>query len=457
MIRCSVLGVARANPSRRIGRVLNSGEPPRSTSRASVQPVRSPRCRAARPAADRPRRSAASRSPCSPVRHPPAVRRRVPAVRVRDQPAPSTSTSSCVVTPSASVANSVTAGVGDRVDGQWVPCAANPCPSSRTACSAPAVSVRLQKSDLGMVADVTPAGRRRQRMHERRPGAWAPGRRRGMLTGSVGTRRRPPAEALPVVTRPVVADPTLGAEPAPPVGGTRLTVAEPALPGVLLAPGVPVTETLLTPVAEAPVAVTPVGLYAIAVAPVAAGPVAVPTVTGGARAVAAGRHSVDRRSPGRRWGGGCSSGRRWAGRRTRAHCWGARCSPGRQRDSGCPGHRCNPGCRGRRCNRGCPGCRRSPGCRGCRRSCGSPGRRSGAGGRRADAARARRDRTGTPLGSRAPVSSASAASPTRTRVSAGSTPAFSSIASVVRRCLGSTSVATAPDSPARAVRPARCR
>ncbi|MBJ7005168.1 hypothetical protein JG491_34815 [Streptomyces sp. CRPSP2-6A1] len=50
----------------------------------------------------------------------------------------------------------------------------------------------------------------------------------------------------------------------------------------------------------------------------------------------------------------------------------------------------------------------------------------------------------------------SPASPERTSVTVGSMPAPAIMRLVSRRCPASTSVTTLPDSPARAVRPARC-
>ncbi len=65
--------------------------------------------------------------------------------------------------------------------------------------------------------------------------------------------------------------------------------------------------------------------------------------------------------------------------------------------------------------------------------------------------------TGTPLGVRAPVIRARSASPGRILVTVGRMPATVISRLTSRRCSGSTKVTTVPDSPARAVRPPRCR
>jgi hypothetical protein len=92
------------------------------------------------------------------------------------------------------------------------------------------------------------------------------------------------------------------------------------------------------------------------------------------------------------------------------------------------------------------------------------GRRFGAGRRLRAAPLSRRPpeagagmMTGMPEGGRAPVMRLSSASPDRTRAECGVMSAVAIIRSISRRCLGSTRVTTVPDSPARAVRPPRCR
>ncbi|GAA1309996.1 hypothetical protein GCM10009647_032690 [Streptomyces sanglieri] len=65
--------------------------------------------------------------------------------------------------------------------------------------------------------------------------------------------------------------------------------------------------------------------------------------------------------------------------------------------------------------------------------------------------------TGTPEGFRAPVIRLSSASPERTWAIFGVIPASAISRVISRRCPGSTRVTTLPDSPARAVRPPRCR
>ncbi len=65
--------------------------------------------------------------------------------------------------------------------------------------------------------------------------------------------------------------------------------------------------------------------------------------------------------------------------------------------------------------------------------------------------------TGTPLGVRAPVIRVSSTSPGRIFVVVGRIPATVSSRLTSRRWSGRTSVTTVPDSPARAVRPPRCR
>lgn len=65
--------------------------------------------------------------------------------------------------------------------------------------------------------------------------------------------------------------------------------------------------------------------------------------------------------------------------------------------------------------------------------------------------------TGTPEGSWAPVMRCSSLSPARTGVIRGVIPAAAISRLTSRRCPGVTRVTTLPDSPARAVRPPRCR
>ena len=65
--------------------------------------------------------------------------------------------------------------------------------------------------------------------------------------------------------------------------------------------------------------------------------------------------------------------------------------------------------------------------------------------------------TGMPEGAWAPVIRLSSASPERTWVTCGVIPACAIRRVISRRWLGRTRVTTRPDSPARAVRPPRCR
>ena len=88
---------------------------------------------------------------------------------------------------------------------------------------------------------------------------------------------------------------------------------------------------------------------------------------------------------------------------------------------------------------------------------GHRGRADSVSGTRSRRRRGLPDGEGSPLGMRAPVTSDRRGLPGSALRRNGLMPALRVIASVARRSLGSTSVTTVPVSPARAVRPARCR